>query len=44
MAESHQKKLQRVRAPKVKIEYEVDTGDAIEKRELPFVMGVLARW
>lgn len=42
MAESHQKKLKRVRAPKVKIEYEVDTGDAIEKRELPFVTGVIA--
>lgn len=42
MSESHQKKLTRVRAPKVKIAYEVDTGDAIQKRELAMVVGVLA--
>lgn len=34
-------KLSRVRKPRVHITYDVDTGDAMEKRELPFVMGVL---
>ncbi len=42
MAESVHKKLSRVRPPRVNITYEVHTGDAIEKKELPFVMGVLA--
>lgn len=42
MAESIHKKLSRVRPPRVNITYEVHTGDAIEKKELPFVMGVLA--
>lgn len=42
MAESIQKKLGRVRAPRVHISYEVEVGDAIEMKELPFVMGVLA--
>ncbi len=32
----------RVRAPRVHITYEVETGDAVELRELPFVVGVLA--
>ena len=41
MAESIQKKLERVRPPRVQITYEVETGGAIEMRELPFVMGVL---
>jgi type VI secretion system protein ImpB len=36
-----QKKLERVRPPRVNISYEVETGDAIEMKELPFVMGVL---
>jgi type VI secretion system protein ImpB len=35
------KKLERVRPPRVNITYEVETGDAIEMKELPFVMGVL---
>ncbi|MDH3496979.1 MAG: type VI secretion system contractile sheath small subunit [Gemmatimonadota bacterium] len=39
--ESVHKKLERVRPPRVNITYEVDTGDAIETKELPFVMGVL---
>jgi type VI secretion system protein ImpB len=39
--ESVQKKLERVRPPRVNITYEVETGDAIETKELPFVMGVL---
>lgn len=42
MAESIHKKLERVRPPRVHISYEVEVGDAIEMRELPFVMGVLA--
>lgn len=40
--ESTQKKLSRVRPPRVHITYDVETGDAIEKREIPFVVGVLA--
>jgi type VI secretion system protein ImpB len=42
MPESIHKKLERVRPPRVHISYEVEIGDAIEMRELPFVMGVLA--
>jgi|SRR5580700_1790484 type VI secretion system protein ImpB len=40
--EGLQKKLSRVRPPRVHITYDVETGDAIEKREIPFVVGVLA--
>ena len=40
--ESIQKKMGRVRPPRVHITYDVETGGAIEKRELPFVVGVLA--
>jgi len=40
-SESIQKKLGRVRPPRVHVTYDVDVGDAIEKKELPFVMGVL---
>jgi type VI secretion system protein ImpB len=39
--ESTQHKLDRVRAPRVQITYDVEVGDAIEMKELPFVMGVL---
>jgi len=39
--ESTQHKLDRVRAPRVQLTYDVEIGDAIEKRELPFVAGVL---
>ncbi|HVK94496.1 MAG TPA: type VI secretion system contractile sheath large subunit [Noviherbaspirillum sp.] len=42
MTESIQKKLLRVRPPRVKITYDVETGGAIEKRELPFIVGILA--
>lgn len=42
MAESQQKKLDRVRRPRVQITYDVETGGAMEKKELPFVVGVLA--
>ena len=41
MAESVQKRLERVRAPRVHVTYDVETGGAIEIKELPFVMGVL---
>ena len=39
--ESTQHKLDRVRPPRVQITYDVEIGDAIEKKELPFVLGVL---
>jgi type VI secretion system protein ImpB len=39
--ESVHTKLGRVRPPRVHITYEVEVGDAIEIKELPFVMGVL---
>ncbi len=41
MAESVNRKLERIRAPRVHIKYDVETGGAIEMKELPFVMGVL---
>ena len=41
MNESTQKKLERVRAPRVHIAYDVETGGAIEQKSLPFVMGIL---
>jgi type VI secretion system protein ImpB len=39
--ESIQKKLTRVRPPRVQISYEVEVGNAIELKELPFVLGVV---
>lgn len=39
--ESVHKKLERVRPPRVHVTYDVEVGDAIEVKELPFVMGVL---
>src|ERR671936_1783951 len=39
--ESTQHKLDRVRSPRVHITYDVEIGDAIELKELPFVMGVV---
>lgn len=39
--ESTQHKLSRVRAPRVHLTYDVEVGDAIEMKELPFVLGVL---
>src|SRR3977135_618509 len=39
--ESTQHKLDRVRPPRVHITYDVETGGAIELKELPFVVGVL---
>lgn len=41
MPESTQKKLERVRPPRIQISYEVETGGAIEMKELPFLMGVM---
>jgi type VI secretion system protein ImpB len=38
---STQHKLDRVRPPRVQITYDVEIGDAIEVKELPFVMGVM---
>jgi type VI secretion system protein ImpB len=40
--ESTQKKLSRVRPPRVHITYDVEVGDAIQLKELPFVVGVLS--
>jgi type VI secretion system protein ImpB len=40
--ESLQKKIGRVRPPRVHITYDVETGGAIEKKEIPFVVGVIA--
>lgn len=42
MPESTQHKLDRIRPPRVQITYDVEVGGAIEKKELPFVMGVMA--
>ena len=42
MVESIQHKLDRVRPPRVQITYDVEIGDAIEMKELPFVVGILA--
>ncbi len=40
--ESLQHTLDRVRSPRVQITYDVEVGDSIEKKEIPFVVGVLA--
>ena len=42
MSESTQHKLSRVRPPRVQITYDVETGGAKGRREIPFVVGVLA--
>lgn len=39
--DSVQKKLQKVRPPRVQMTYDVEVGDAIEQKELPFVAGVV---
>lgn len=41
-SESQQHKLDRVRRPRVQITYDVETGGAMQKVELPFVVGVMA--
>ena len=42
--ESVQKRLQKVRPPRVHLTYDVEIGDAIEAKELPFVVGVLGNF
>ena len=42
MSESTQKKLTRIRPPRVQITYDVETGGAIEKKELPLVVGIMS--
>jgi len=39
--ESLQHTLDRVRAPRVQITYDVEVGDAIQMKEIPFVVGVM---
>ncbi|ABC30954.1 type VI secretion system contractile sheath small subunit [Hahella sp. KA22] len=41
MSDSLQDKLNRVRKPRVHITYDVETGGAEVKKELPFVVGVM---
>jgi type VI secretion system protein ImpB len=40
--DSVQKRLEKVRPPRVQLTYDVERGDAVEQKELPFVVGVLA--
>lgn len=42
MADSLQQWVGRNRPPRVQITYDVEIGDAVEKKELPLVVGVLA--
>lgn len=42
MADSGQHWLDRNRPPRVQITYDVETGGAIEKKEIPFVVGVMS--
>lgn len=42
MSESIQQVLTRLRPPRVMITYDVEIGDAIVKKELPFIMGVIS--
>lgn len=44
MAESTQAKVGRVRPPRVQITYDVEIGDAIEVKQLPFIVGVIANF
>jgi len=39
--ESVQKRLTRVRPPRVQMTYDVEIGDTLENKELPFVVGVV---
>lgn len=39
--ESVQKRLQKIRPPRVQLTYDVEKGDAIEQKEIPFVVGVM---
>ncbi|MBZ8142378.1 type VI secretion system contractile sheath small subunit [Rubrivivax gelatinosus] len=38
---SVQARLEKVRPPRVRLSYDVQVGDAIERKELPFVVGVI---
>ena len=40
--DSVQQRLGRVRPPRVQLTYDVEVGDAIEQKEIPFVVGVMA--
>lgn len=40
--QSSQKFIERNRAPRVQISYDVETGGALKKLELPFIVGVMA--
>ncbi len=42
MTESTQHKLDRIRPPRVQITYDVEIGNAIQKKELPFVVGIMS--
>ena len=42
MEGSSQKALGRIRPPRVQITYDVETGGAIEKKELPLIVGIMA--
>jgi type VI secretion system protein ImpB len=42
MSDSKQHWLDRNRPPRVQITYDVETGGAMQKKEIPFVVGVLA--
>ena len=42
MAESKQHWLDRNRPPRVQITYDVEIGNALEKKEIPFVVGVMS--
>lgn len=42
MTQSTQHKLDSVRSPRVQITYDVEIGNATEKKELPFVIGVIS--
>ncbi|WGL60325.1 type VI secretion system contractile sheath small subunit [Pigmentibacter sp. JX0631] len=41
-SESTQHKISRIRKPRVQITYDLEIGDAREKKELPLVVGVIA--
>lgn len=42
MSESTQHKIDRIRKPRVHITYDVHIGDAIQKKEIPYIIGILA--
>ncbi|MFQ3234882.1 MAG: type VI secretion system protein ImpC [Paraglaciecola sp.] len=42
MSQSMQHKLSRLRPPRVQITYDVQTGSALKKKEIPFIVGIIA--